>query len=116
MNRAKGQRQAELNAMLDSAIAFTEATRTLVADMRTKGYRHDDPTPIAGPGTRPMRDVWRASSAVAHFTLHQAFEAYMKYILAIEGNRAPNIHSLTDLHDGSPVSQRQSSTGCTVTR
>ena len=92
-------RQAELLAMLDSAIAFTVATKTLVADIRTRGYRHDDPKPIAGPGTRPVRDVWRASNAVAHFTLHQAFEAHMKTILALEGSRVPNIHPLAKLYD-----------------
>ena len=85
--------------MLDSAIAFTEATRTLVADMKARGYRHDDPNPIASPGTRPIQDVWRASSAVAHFMLQQAFEAYLKLILALQGERAPNIYPLAKLHD-----------------
>ena len=76
-------RQAELLAMLDSAIAITVATKILVADIRTNRYWYDNPKPIAGPGTRPVRDVWRASNAVAHFTLHQAFETHMKTILAL---------------------------------
>ena len=94
----RARRQVELNAMLDSAIAFMEATKTLVADMNMRGYRPHDPKPVAGPGTRSVGDVWRASSAVAHFNLHQALEAYMKLVIALEGSRSPSIHRLTKLY------------------
>lgn len=97
MSKAKDLRHIELNAMLDIAIAFTDATRTLVADMRAKGYNPDDKRPI-GPAGRPMDAAWRASSAVVHFTLHQAFETYLKFILALEESHVPRTHPLGDLY------------------
>ena len=98
MSKGNALRHIELNAMLDIAIAFTDATRTLVADMRAKGYDPDDKRPI-GPARRPIDAVWRASSAVVHFTLHQAFKTYLKFILALEESHVPNTHSLSDLYE-----------------
>ena len=98
MSKAKALRHIELNAMLDIAIAFTDATRTLVADMRAKGYDPDDKRPM-GPAKRPMDAAWRASSAVVHFTLHQAFETYLKFILALEDSHVPSTHPLNDLYE-----------------
>lgn len=95
----KGLRHAELEAMQNTAIAFTVATKMLADDIRTRGYRHDDPTPVVGGGGRSSRDIWRASSAVAHFNLHQAFEAYIKLMLALEGTRVPPIHPLAKLYE-----------------
>lgn len=98
MSEAKALRHIELNAMLDIAIAFTDATKTLVADMRAKGYDPDDKRPI-GPANRPIDAAWRASSAVVHFTLHQAFETYLKFILALEETDVPSTHPLGDLYE-----------------
>ena len=95
----KGLRHAELNAMQNTAIAFTVATKLLADDIRARGYRHNDPTPVDGGGGRSHRGIWRASSAVAHFNLHQSFEAYIKLILAAEGSRVPPIHPLAKLYE-----------------
>ena len=95
----KGIRHAELNAMQNTAIAFTVATKMLADDIRARGYRHNDATPVDGGGGRSHRDIWRASSAVAHFNLHQSFEAYIKFILAVEGSRVPPIHPLAKLYE-----------------
>ena len=95
----KGLRHAELNAMQNAAIAFTVATKLLADDIRKRGYRHSDPTPVDGGGGRSHTDIWRASSAVAHFNLHQSFEAYIKLILAVEGSRVPPIHPLAKLYE-----------------
>ena len=95
----KGLRHAELDAMQNTAIAFTVATKMLVGDIRARGYRHNDATAVEGGGGRSHRDIWRASSAVAHFNLHQSFEAYIKLILAVEGSRVPPIHPLAELYE-----------------
>ena len=95
----KGLRHAELNAMQNTAIAFTVATKMLAEDIRARGYRHNDATPVDGGGGRSHREIWRASSAVAHFNLHQSFEAYIKFILAVEGSRVPPIHPLAKLYE-----------------
>lgn len=98
MSKTKDLRHIELNAMLDIAIAFTDATKTLVADMRAKGYDPYDKR-LIGPAKRPLDAAWRASSAVVHFTLHQAFETYLKFILALEETDVPSTHPLGDLYE-----------------
>lgn len=95
----KGLRQAELNAMQNTAIAFTVATKMLAEDIRARGYRYNDATPVDGGGGRSHREIWRASSAVAHFNLHQSFETYLKFILAVEGSTVPPIHPLAKLYE-----------------
>ena len=94
----KALRHAELNAMQNAAIGFTVATKMLADDIRTRGYRYNDPTPVDGGGGRSHREIWRASSAVVHFNLHQSFEAHIKFILALEGSRVPPIHPLAKLY------------------
>lgn len=98
MSEAKALRHIELNAMLDIAIAFADATKSLVADMRAKAYSPDDKRPV-GPAKRPIDAAWRASSAVVHFTLHQAFETYLKFILGLEESHVPSTHPLSDLYE-----------------
>ena len=62
-------RHIELDRMLDITVAFTAATRALVAGARTRGYSPYDKRPI-GPAKRPMKAARQASNSVVHLTLH----------------------------------------------
>ena len=69
MSKTKVLRHIELNRTLDIAVAFTAATRALVAEMHTKGNNPYGKRPV-GTAKRSINTTWQASTAVVHFTLH----------------------------------------------
>ena len=69
MSKTKALRHIELDGILDITLAFTDATRALVSDMRAKEYNPYDKW-STDPAKRPMKAAWQASCAVVHFTLY----------------------------------------------
>ncbi|MCY3883983.1 MAG: HEPN domain-containing protein [Gammaproteobacteria bacterium] len=99
---SKGQLKyeiSELNMMLSIALAFRYSTESLEKEILSMDIAPEDHTPISGPNTRTKHEVWVAYKAVSHFTLHQAFESFVKYVLAVEGVAVPKIHTLAKLYD-----------------
>ena len=89
----------ELNMMLSIALAFRYSTETLEKEVAGMDVAPRDLTRMGGPQSRTKHEVWVAYKAVSHFTLHQAFESFVKYILAVEGGPVPDIHLLAKLYD-----------------
>ena len=89
----------ELNMMLGIAMAFRYSTETLEKEVAGMAIGPTDMTRMGGPQSRTKHEVWVAYKAVSHFTLHQSFESFVKYILAMEGGPVPVIHLLTKLYD-----------------
>ena len=89
----------ELNMMLSIALAFRYSTETLEKEVAAMDIAPSDLTRMGGPQSRTKHEVWVAYKAVSHFTLHQAFESFVKYILAVEGGPVPDIHILAKLYD-----------------
>ena len=88
----------ELRRMLDLAMAFAQATKSVEQHITDEGYRHDDGSRLA-PSTRTKREVWMALKSVSHFNLHQALELILKFILRLEETKYDNRHPLVSLHD-----------------